>query len=128
MNDGEAVVDRERSQRDAATARHGLWPKVRRTLGRVPFLEDVVAAYFCATDSRVPLYARAVLMGAVAYFVVPTDLIPDFIAGIGFGDDAAVLAAAVGTLRRHISEDHRDRARALLKDAAAGRDGARPAG
>ncbi len=45
---------------------------------------------------------------------MPFDLIPDFLAGIGYTDDAAVLALAVSMVARHIKEDHRMRARAAL--------------
>ena len=92
----------------------GFWDKVRRTLGRVPFLDEAVAAYYCATDSKTPRRVQAVLLGALGYFVVPADMIPDFIAGLGFSDDAAVLAAAIGAVRRHVTDDHRARAREVL--------------
>ena len=92
----------------------GFWNKVRRTLGRVPFLDEAVAAYYCAADPKTPRRVQAVLVGALGYFVVPTDMIPDFIAGLGFSDDAAVLAAAIGAVRRHITDDHRARARGAL--------------
>jgi len=99
---------------DANVVLKGFWNKVRRTLGRVPFLDEAVAAYYCATDPKTPRRVQAILLGALAYFVVPTDMIPDFIAGLGFTDDAAVLAAVIGTVRRHITDDHRAGARAVL--------------
>lgn len=99
---------------DADVVLKGFWNKVRRTLGRVPFLDEAVAAYYCATDPKTPRRVQAILLGALAYFVVPTDMIPDFIAGLGFTDDAAVLAAVIGTVRRHITDDHRAGARAVL--------------
>ena len=83
-------------------------------MGRVPFLDEAVAAYYCAADPKTPHRVQAVLLGALGYFVVPTDMIPDFIAGLGFSDDAAVLAAAIGAVRRHITDDHRARARGAL--------------
>lgn len=88
--------------------------KVRRTLGRVPFTERAVAAYFCATDGATPMRVKAVLVGALAYFIVPIDMIPDFIAGLGFFDDAAVLAAAVRAVTSHLSDGHVAAARRFL--------------
>lgn len=93
----------------------GFWRKVRRTLGRVPFLDEAIAAYCCAADPGTPRRVQAVLLGALGYFVVPADMIPDFIAGLGFSDDAAVLAAAIGVVRRHITDDHRTQARGILE-------------
>lgn len=94
--------------------RRRFWGKVRRTLGRVPFMEQVLAAYYCATDATTPIHVKAVLFAALAYFILPADMIPDFMAVIGFSDDAAVLLAAVQALAPHIRDRHRERAWAFL--------------
>jgi len=104
------------SRNDSRDVDKGFWTKVRRTLGRVPFLNEAIAAYYCAVDPRTPRHVQVVLFGALAYFVIPTDMIPDFIAGLGFTDDATVLAAVISTVRRYITLDHRARARAILDD------------
>lgn len=103
---------------DVRIVDEGFWDKIRRTAGRIPFVEDALAAYYCATDRATPLYVKAVLMGALAYFVIPTDVIPDFIAGLGYTDDASVLAAAIAAVRSSLRESHYAAARAFL-----GRDG-----
>ena len=86
--------DTERLLQDETRVRDGFWRKARQTLGRVPFTEDAVAAFYCAVDSATPMPIRATLFGALAYFVLPFDVIPDFILGLGYTDDAAVLVAA----------------------------------
>ncbi|MDP1749949.1 MAG: YkvA family protein [Reyranella sp.] len=102
-----------------AEVRTGFWRKARKTLGRVPFSEDAVAAFHCATDPATPLAIRITLFGALGYFVLPFDAIPDVILGLGFTDDAAVLAAAFTAARTHIADHHRAKARAwLLKEGA----------
>ena len=116
-------VDPRRYERDKARVEKGFWTKVRRTLGRVPFLEEAVAAYFCAIDRETPVQVKAVLMGALAYFVLPTDMIPDFIAWLGFVDDAAVLAMAIRSVEPHIKERHRRQARSTIAGEAAGSPG-----
>lgn len=108
--------DPDQLERDKASVRGGFWRKVRRTLGRVPFLDEALAAYYCAVDSQTPTYVKAVLFGALAYFVVPIDMIPDFIAGLGYGDDATVLLAAIGAVRKHITTAHRETAEKRLAD------------
>jgi uncharacterized membrane protein YkvA (DUF1232 family) len=90
------------------------WRKLRRVAGRVPFSEDLAAAWFCALDARTPVRVRATLMAAAAYFVLPTDMVPDFLVGFGFTDDAAVLATTIGMVGAHINEQHRRRARESL--------------
>ncbi len=109
-----APYDARSHARDRGRVERGFWTKVRRTLGRVPFVEGAVAAYFCAIDRDTPLQVKAILMGALAYFVIPTDMIPDFIAVLGFTDDAAVFYAALRMVAPHLKEPHRDRAREAL--------------
>lgn len=111
-------VDPDALARDERTVWRGFWSKVRATLGRVPFLEDALAAYFCAMDPRTPTRVKAVLMAALAYFVLPADMVPDFIAGFGFTDDATVLAFAIGAVAPAIKQRHRTRARDTLGQAA----------
>jgi uncharacterized membrane protein YkvA (DUF1232 family) len=103
------------TDRQKARVEAGFWRKVRRLVGRVPFLEEAVAAYYCATDSASPTRVRGVLIAALAYFVIPMDLIPDFIASIGFTDDAAVLLTAIQAVAPHIKDDHRVQARAAVR-------------
>ena len=95
-----------------------LWDKVRRHVPRLPFVEDLVAAYYCAIDPRTPKVAKAILLGALAYFVAPIDAIPDFMAVVGFTDDAAVIAAALAAVRQHMTQVHLDKAREALERLA----------
>src|ERR1051325_856556 len=82
--------------RNSRIVEQGFWRKLLRLAGKLPFAEDLAAAYFCATDTATPTRVRALLIAALAYFVTPIDLIPDFVAGLGYTDDPAVLAAAIG--------------------------------
>ena len=99
---------------DERYVRQGFWDKIRSTASKIPFAEDAVAAYYCAMDRSTPTYVKAMLLGALAYFIMPTDVIPDFIAGLGFTDDASVFAATLAAIGRHLQPEHRDKARALL--------------
>ena len=96
------------------TVREGFWKKLLRVAGKIPFAEDAAAAYFCAVDPATPGKVRAVLYAALAYFVMPFDVVPDFVAGLGFTDDAAVLAMAIGLVARHMKPEHMRQARATL--------------
>jgi uncharacterized membrane protein YkvA (DUF1232 family) len=90
------------------------WHKLLKFARKIPFAEELAAAWFCATDAATPLRAKGILLAALAYFVAPVDFIPDFVAGLGFTDDAAVLALAIGAVSRHMRPEHYDRARAAL--------------
>ncbi len=93
----------------------GFWPKIRRTAARIPFASQVISVWYSARDPETPTAAKGIMLGALAYFVLPIDAIPDIFAGIGFTDDAAVIAALIATLGANIKRRHRDLADAALK-------------
>ena len=106
----------EEQERRETRVREKFWTSARKAARRIPFMEDVVAAYFCALDPKTPAKVRGILLAALAYFVLPLDFIPDFLLSIGFGDDIAVLMAAFGAVRGNITEAHRIAARRALAD------------
>lgn len=99
---------------DEQTVKQNFWPKLKQNLARIPFAEDMLAAWYCAFDANTPLKVKGTLFGALAYFILPFDIIPDFIVGLGFTDDLAVLVTAMTLVRNHITQAHRDRARDTL--------------
>ena len=92
----------------------GFWPKIRKVAARVPFAAEALAAWYAVQDRETPASAKGMMLAGLAYFVLPTDLIPDFIAGLGYTDDAAVLMAMLGLVGRHIQPRHRDAARSAV--------------
>jgi len=86
----------------------------RKAARYIPFADEVVAAYYCALDPATPHRVRAMLLAALAYFVLPVDTIPDFVAGIGFSDDVTVLLTTLAMIRGHITLAHREAARRFL--------------
>lgn len=111
-------ADTSRYARDEAQVRHGFWRKVRRFAAKLPFVEDLLAAYYCAFDRQTPVQVRMALMGALAYFVMPFDFVPDVLLLVGFADDAAVLATAIRLVAVHIKPEHREAAARTLRDGA----------
>ena len=99
---------------EAAIARD-FWPKLKRSLARIPFAEDVLAAFYCAFDSATPLKVKGILLAALAYFIMPIDVIPDVLLGLGFTDDMAVLYTAISMIRSHMTQAHRDKAKMTLE-------------
>lgn len=93
----------------------GFWPKLRRTASRIPFADQLLSVWYAARDPATPTAAKGIMVGALAYFVLPFDAIPDVFAGIGFTDDAAVIAALLATLGSHVKRRHKDQAREALK-------------
>jgi uncharacterized membrane protein YkvA (DUF1232 family) len=98
----------------ARRVKNRFWSTLKRAASQIPFAENLVAAYYCAFDSKTPLRVRGILLAALAYFVLPFDVIPDVLAGIGFSDDASVLLLAIATVSAHITPAHRAAAREAL--------------
>lgn len=99
---------------DPARLRKEFWKKLKRGAAKLPFVEDLLAAYYCAFDRQTPRHVQAALLGALAYFVLPFDFMPDLMPVLGFTDDAAVLATALRMVASHIKPEHRDAAHAAL--------------
>ena len=100
---------------DRESVRKRFWIKLKKVAARLPFTEDLLAAYYCAFDRQTPRHVQVALMGALAYFILPFDFIPDMMPVLGFTDDAAILATAIRLVASNITEDHREAARAALK-------------
>lgn len=94
--------------------REKFWHTAKKAARQVPFMEELVAAYYCALDRETPMRAKMVMLGALGYFVLPVDAIPDFILGMGFTDDVAVLTAAIAAVRAHMTPAHRLAAKEAL--------------
>ncbi len=105
----------ENFERDRDSVRQNFWRKLKRVAANIPFAEDLLAAYYCAFDRQTPRHVQAALIGALAYFILPFDFVPDFLPILGFTDDAAVLATALRLVATHITDEHREAARAALK-------------
>jgi uncharacterized membrane protein YkvA (DUF1232 family) len=99
-----------------AKVRSSFFRTLRRAARHVPFMQDVVASYYCAIDPETPSASKGILLAALAYFVLPIDIVPDFLFGLGFTDDIAVLWAAFGAVRHNIKPEHYVRAAAALDE------------
>ena len=114
--DESTPVDSAKAANDEAKVRKDFWVTFKKALKYIPFSQELVAAYYCALDKETPVHARAALLAALAYFVLPIDIVPDFIIGLGFSDDMTVLAATMLRLRQYITDDHREQAKEALDD------------
>ena len=96
-------------------------PRLWRTLckasasaGRKTLL-TALTLFYCLQDRDTPTWAKGVIIGALGYLVLPTDLVPDIIPGIGYGDDWGALVAALGTVAAYIKDEHKSKAVAQLE-------------
>jgi uncharacterized membrane protein YkvA (DUF1232 family) len=125
MRFAQAAAWQDADGADRARGRDGLrrdfWIKAKRLAARLPFAEDLLAAYYCAFDRATPLRVRIALLAALAYFVLPFDFIPDLLPLVGFTDDAAVLFTAIRLVSGHMREEHRLAAREAMARVREGR-------
>ncbi len=102
------------SDSDLERAKEGFLAKAKKYAGKIPFIPDAVAMYYCMLDPETPLWAKSTIAAALVYFIVPFDAIPDVLGPIGFTDDAAVIATALATVERFVTDEHRGRAKKWL--------------
>jgi uncharacterized membrane protein YkvA (DUF1232 family) len=91
-----ALLDKAR----AKARSHGA--RLDQVLGDFQDLLRLVRAYASGHYRRVPWTSLVTALAAVIYFVNPFDVIPDFLAGVGFLDDATVIAFCLGSLRKDL--------------------------
>ena len=104
----------DRLAQDREGVRKQFWRKLKKLAVKLPFMEDLLAAYYCAFDRQTPRHVQAALLGALAYFILPFDFVPDVLPILGFGDDAAILATALRMVATHINDDHREAAKRAM--------------
>ncbi|MCX7957717.1 MAG: YkvA family protein [Deltaproteobacteria bacterium] len=78
-------------------------------------MEKVFWLYFAVKRPDCPLWAKSVIIGAIAYFIIPSDAIPDIIFGIGYTDDLGVMLAAIKTVSSLIDENVKKQTEDKLK-------------
>ncbi|RXT50913.1 hypothetical protein B6S44_22480 [Bosea sp. Tri-44] len=105
-----------KSLRDEARFGSEFIGRLKRVAKRIPFAEDLLAAWVCTRDPSTPRRVKLTLLAALGYFVLPIDALPDVMPLLGFTDDAAVIAAALAAVAGSITQQHRDKAREMLTD------------
>lgn len=111
MKDSTQTVDGDFSESQ-------FWEKLRRYAksAGVGVVERALQLFFAAQSPGTPAWAKAVVYGALTYFIVPTDVIPDFIPGAGYTDDLGVLAMALGSIAIRVTPEIKAHARQKMQD------------
>lgn len=119
MSDPERV-NAEPEILEAESKASAILKKVLKVAAKIPFASHVVAMVYALRDPAVPIQKKAIIAGALLYFLSPLDLIPDFMAGIGYTDDAAVIMAALATVQNVMTPEHYQRAEEFLASMGKG--------
>lgn len=107
---------------DADYSRHysdrSFWRKVQRYAKQagVQVIEKALWLYYAAQRPETPAWAKGVIYGALGYFILPADAIPDMLPGVGLSDDLGALVVALGVVASHVTPDVKAQARQKLHD------------
>lgn len=71
------------------------YPKILERVSRIPVLIEMVKAYVTKTYTEIPKKSIIAIISGLIYLVLPVDLIPDFIPGLGYIDDVSVLSICI---------------------------------
>lgn len=93
-----------------------LWVKLRKVVGRVgrQTLTSALVLFYCLKDHDTPAWAKGVIVGALGYLILPMDLVPDMVPGVGYGDDWGAIVAALATVAAYIKDEHKAKAQAQV--------------
>ncbi|KYD10096.1 YkvA family protein [Heyndrickxia sporothermodurans] len=92
---------------------HKFWDKLKKygkKAGGV-VVYAVLLLYYTLQKPTVPKKTKVFIIGALGYFILPTDLLPDFLPGIGYVDDLGALGAAVLQVAAHIDKEVKAKAK-----------------
>ena len=83
--------------------------KVAKKAGKEAII-TALTLYYCMMDPDTPVWAKTTIAGALGYFILPFDMIPDALIPVGYTDDIGVFATAMLTVSSYIKEEHKEKA------------------
>ena len=94
------------------------WAKVKKVARKAGAKVIYVALilYYELADGKVSLKEKGIILGALGYFILPVDLIPDFLPIAGYTDDLAALVAAFAYVKSHLTPEVTMRAQTKLHE------------
>lgn len=96
----------------------GLWDKIKKVAKKagIKVVYSALVLYYLTRDEHVPTTEKLKIYGALGYFILPIDLIPDAIAVLGFTDDLAAFAWAIYSVSKYITPDIERQAEEKLRE------------
>jgi len=83
------------------------WRKLRQiaaVVGR-KVLYPALLLHYLLRDQRVPIKTKTMIIGALGYLILPTDLMPDFIPALGFTDDLTAIMVVLRAVKKYITPE-----------------------
>lgn len=103
---------------DERRVKRDFWPKVKRVAAKVPGASDLAALFFYMNSKRASLQHKLSILATLAYFIMPFDIIPDWLGVIGYTDDMAAAAGLIAFIGSEIMKPYRDYAKRWLRGEA----------
>ena len=94
----------------------GFWDKLKKyaLVAGAEVVEKALQLFYALQAPDTPKWAKTIILGALAYFILPADAIPDVIPVAGYADDLGALSAALATIHMYITDDIKSQAKAKL--------------
>ena len=95
----------------------GLWKKVKTVAKKagIKTIYMVLLLHYVLNSPNVSIEDKAKIYGALGYFILPIDLIPDFIPIVGYSDDVAALAYALHAVWKNVTPEIKQQAQQKLR-------------
>lgn len=95
----------------------GLWSKVKSVAKKagIKTIYMVLLLHYVLKSPNVSIEDKAKIYGALGYFILPIDLIPDFIPIVGYSDDVAALAYALHAVWKNVTPEIKQQAQQKLR-------------
>ena len=96
----------------------GFWHKMKNYSSKAggKVIYTALKLFYALKSKDTPAWAKSVIAGALGYFILPADLVPDMVPVAGYTDDLGVLLAAIGTVAVHITDEVEAQARQRMSD------------
>jgi len=95
---------------------NSFWKKIAKhySSAGMKLVENALVLYHSLRDKDTPKWAKTIILGALGYFILPVDAIPDFVPIVGFTDDIATIFVAFATVALFIKKEHREKAKQII--------------
>ena len=112
-----ADYDHDAGEIPAGYSESRFWDKLKKyaRVAGSEVIEKALWLFYAAQRPETPVWAKTVIYGALAYFILPTDAIPDLVPLAGYTDDLGALAAAIGMVTLYISDEVKEKARQKMQ-------------
>jgi uncharacterized membrane protein YkvA (DUF1232 family) len=118
MENNQEEFEKEMEKASKNYSDEKFWEKLKKFAKKAgsSVVYAVLLLYYTLQKPQVPTKAKAIIIGALGYFILPFDLIPDFAVGLGYTDDLGALGVALLQVAMYIDDGIKQKAKEKLKD------------